>query len=101
MFIAAPSFQMFTPKFLPREFTSEQCDTAYMVRRLAFPAPPPPQWYGLAGVGGGGGGWRMRRVVWPVGHGSQRGPGSYASPTQAINPITWGVFLFLLTLTCT
>ena len=25
-----------------------------MVRRLAFPAPP-PQWYGLVGVGGGGG----------------------------------------------
>ena len=73
-----------------------------MVRRLAFPAPPPPQWYGLVGVGGGGGGWRVRRVVWPVGwgaavggHGSQRGPGSYAIPTQAINPITWGVFLVL------
>ena len=30
-----------------------------MVRRLAFPAPPPP-WYGLAGVGGGGG-WRVRK----------------------------------------
>ena len=27
----------------------------YMVRRLAFPAPPPPQWYGLVRGGGGGG----------------------------------------------
>ena len=29
-----------------------------MVRRLAFPAPPPPQWYGLVrgwGAGGEGG----------------------------------------------
>ena len=55
MFIAAPSFQMFTPKFLPREFTSEQCDTAYMVRRLAFPAPPPPNGMVWQGWGGGGG----------------------------------------------
>ena len=59
------------------------------------PAPPPQ-------------GWRVRRVVWPVGcgaavggNGSQRGPGSYASPAQARNLMTWGVFLFLLTLTCT
>ena len=29
-----------------------------MVRRLAFPASPPP-WYGLAGVGRGG--WRVRK----------------------------------------
>ena len=27
----------------------------YMVRRLAFPAPRPPQWYGLVGLRGGGG----------------------------------------------
>ena len=68
------------------------------------PGPPPPMvWSGI-----GGGGWRVRSVVWPVGwgaavggQGSQRGPGSYASPTQAINLITWGVFLFSLTLTCT
>ena len=26
-----------------------------MVRRLAFPAPPPPQWYGLVRGGGGAG----------------------------------------------
>ena len=31
------------------------CIHTYMVRRLAFLAPPPPRWYGLAGVGGGGG----------------------------------------------
>ena len=37
-----------------------------MVRRLAFPAPPPPNgmvWYGV----GGGGGWRVRRGVGAVG----------------------------------
>ena len=73
---------------------------AYLVRRQAFPPPPPSQWYGLVEVGGG---WRVRRVVWLGGvllwAGSQRGPGSYASPTQAISPITWGVFLFSITLT--
>ena len=31
-----------------------------MVRRLAFPAPP-PQWYGLVRGGGGEGGWRAER----------------------------------------
>ena len=30
--------------------------TLFLVRRLAFPAPPPPQWYGLVRGGGGGGG---------------------------------------------
>ena len=30
------------------------CIYVYMVRRLAFPAPP-PQWYGLVRGGGGGG----------------------------------------------
>ena len=88
----------------------------YMVRRLAFPAPPPPMvWSGRVGGGGenlgGAWGWRMRRVVWPVewgaavdGHGSlghREGRDLYASPAQAMNPVTWGMFLFLLTLTCT
>ena len=42
------------------------CMYAYMVRRLAFPAPPPngTVWYG---VGGGAGGWRVRRAVGAVG----------------------------------
>ena len=65
--------------------------------------PPPPH-----GMGGGGGGLAYAEsglAGWvgcccgrPWVTGSQKGPGSYASPTQAINPITWGVFLFLLTL---
>ena len=51
---------------------------AYLVRRLAFRHPCSPQWYGLVSVAGRGGG----------GQGSQTRPGSYASPTQAINRIT-------------
>ena len=55
----------------------------------AYCVQPPPQWCGLVGVGGG---WRVSGRLGGVllggGQGSQRGPGSYASPTQAINPIT-------------
>ena len=54
----------------------------------------------MAGVCGEGSG-RLGGMLLGGGQGSQRGPGSFANPTQAINPITWGVFLFLLTLTCT
>ena len=65
-----------------------------MVRRLAFPAPPPPRpngmvWHGVGGEGGGGG-WRVRRAVglWRNGQASQTRPAQYASPRQAINPIS-------------
>ena len=50
--------------------------------------PPPPPMV----KGGGGGSGRLCGVL-GGGQGSQRGPGSYASPTQAINPLTEGVFL--------
>ena len=40
------------------------CTHAYVVRRLAVPAPPPPPppWYGLVGVGGGAAGMRAGPV---------------------------------------
>ena len=34
------------------------------------------------------------QCCWGAAAGSHRGPGSYASPTQDINPITQGVFPF-------
>ena len=42
-----------------------QAHKLYMVRRLAFPAPPLPPWHGLVGAGGGGG-WRVRKRAGPV-----------------------------------
>ena len=61
----------------------------YMVRRLAFPAPRPPQWYGLVGVGWGGVGAACAEWGWG-GCAARRhregrvGPGSYASPTNPV-----------------
>ena len=39
----------------------------YMVRRLAFQAPPPRPPNGMVWYGVGGGGWRVRRGVGAVG----------------------------------
>ena len=59
-------------------------------RCLAFPPPPPPAAKGLGAGGGacgkGSGPLELQMEGRP---GSQRGPGSYTNPTQAINPITW------------
>ena len=64
---------------------------AYMVRRLAFPAPHPN---GVVWQGWGSGGLDVRRGVGVVGAALDDGvvlgggQGSHASPTQAINPVT-------------
>ena len=62
-----------------------------MVKRLAFPAPRSPKVWSGRGLGG----WRVQTGVrgcwscsWKGGQASQTRPGSYASSTQAMNPIT-------------
>ena len=66
------------------------CSYMYIFRFLAFPALP--QWYGPVRVGKGGAGvcgegsGRLGVVLMWGGQGSQRGPGSYASPCALLKP---------------
>ena len=54
-----------------------------MVRRLAFPATPPPQWYGLVRWGGRGGGRvRIGMELLPLDGGV--GAGAARDHTQAL-----------------
>ena len=66
----------------------------YMVRRLAFPAPPPLSklvWYRFGGGGGGrvcGEGWGPLELQLEKRPGVTDNASIVTSPTQAINPIT-------------
>ena len=57
-----------------------------MVRRLAFPAPPPP-WYGLVGVGG----WRVRKWVGAVGAATGWWGGAGGRPGLTRKPYSYNV----------